>query len=265
MSNDLNDWASSEASQFQQFLAAARLPLRALRFLKAHRALWPIAAIPAAISALVLMILAGTALFFSGDLLALIWAKPEGWLVVFWWMLRIIIIPLLLVISYFTTLMTSAVLASPVNDKLAERTEGLMKAAVEAPASDVATLIRSAARGALQATANIVIFATVMVPIMMLNLVPGIGSVASSLLGATVGAFFLALEYTDWTLERRNYGWRRKWASIWRHRGITLGFGLGTTVLMWIPVVNFLSMPVAVIGGAALAVEIARRETSLKP
>jgi CysZ protein len=75
-------------------------------------------------------------------------------------------------------------------------------------------------------------------------------------LGAGVGAFFLTLEFTDLTLARHGYRLRQRLQLLRHHPGLTAGFGLGTSLLLWIPVVNVLCVPIAVVGGTALALSL---------
>jgi len=251
-----------DESAMRQFVSGLCIPLRSARFLMKNRGLWPLAAIPAALSFAVFVVVA-TALVFQGNaLLVYLWAKPEDWLVVFWWATRILMVPVVLLITYFFTLMISAVVASPANDRLAMRIEEIIIGNPRGSDDSLNVVVSGVARGAFQAAANLGILVVLMTPIFLLNVIPGVGSVIASVLGALVASFFIALDYTDWTLERERYGWRDKWRGIWSSRHLALGFGLGTSLLMWIPVVNFLSMPIAVVGGTSLALEIKARELS---
>jgi CysZ protein len=248
-----------DESAMRQFIGGLRIPVRSARFLMKNRGLWPLAAIPAALSFAVFAVAATTLVFQSNALLVYLWAKPEDWLVVFWWAMRILMIPVVLLITYFLTLMVSAVVASPANDRLAMRIEEIIVGNPRGSDDSLNAIVSGAARGALQAAANLGILVVLMTPIFLLNVIPGVGSLIASVLGALVASFFLALDYTDWTLEREMYGWKDKWRGIWTNRHLALGFGLGTSLLMWIPVVNFLSMPIAVVGGTSLALEIKAR------
>ncbi len=243
----------------QQFTSGLSIPLRSARFLMQNRGLWPLAAIPAALSFIVFVGIAVILVFQSDSLLVHFWEKPGDWLVLFWWAMRVLLVPLALLVTYFFTLMISAVVASPANDRLALRIEEIITDAARDVDGDFHAALTGAARGALQAAANLGILILMMTPIVLLNVIPGIGSFIASVLGAFVASFFVALDYTDWTLERESYGWREKWRGIWSNRHMALGFGLGTSLLMWIPIVNFLSMPIAVVGGASLALEIKSR------
>ena len=245
----------------RQALLGLLTPVRATKFLIRHRGLWPLAAVPATLSFIVFVVLATVAVTVSGPFLEMVWAKPDGLLVYAWWVVRAVTLVLFLVTTYFATLLLSAVVASPANDTLSKRIEEILGQAVEEP-QGVRHQVNSASRGPLQATANLLILATIMAPILLLHLIPVAGSVAASILGSLVAGFFVALDFTDWTLERRTFGWRRKWRTIWRHRSLALGFGLGTSLLMWIPVVNLMAMPIAVIGGTSIALELSRRELS---
>lgn len=241
----------------EQFVGGMKVPLSAALFLVRHKGLWPLAAVPAAISFGLFVVLGVFLLWTVGPLLESMWAKPDGLFVLLWWTLKILMYPLAIIALYFLTLMISAIVASPANDALAARVEALAGQTVP-PHEGVD--VRGALRGALQAAANLLISGAIMVPLVLLNLIPVAGGIAATVLGWLVASFFVALDYTDWTLERRQFGWRSKWKAVWENRWLALGFGLGASFLMWIPIVNFLCMPIAVIGGTSLALEIDRRK-----
>lgn len=251
--------APADQSFGRQFLSAVGLPLRSARFLLSCRPLWGAASLPALINGTVFVALAVTLIVHSATIMNALWVLPDGGLAVLWWAVRLILIPILLVGAYFTTLMMSAVVASPANDRLSQRLEEVLGVDVPVVGGLLRTSVVSGLRGVAQATANVTILLTLMLPILLMNLVPGIGSLAATLLGGVVASFFIALEYTDWTLERRGFGWREKWGLLWHHRAIVLGFGFGTSVMMWIPLINLLAMPIAVIGGTVLALELNQR------
>jgi CysZ protein len=95
-----------------------------------------------------------------------------------------------------------------------------------------------------------------MLPVVLLNLVPVVGSAAASAVGTVVSTFFLTLEYADFAMARRGYGLTDRLRLLRRHLPTTLGFGLGTALLLYVPVLNLLGMPVAVVGGTVVAVAL---------
>jgi len=243
----------------KQVLAGFRLAIGSVRYLMKTPALWPSAAVPAVITTTFFMVCAGSLLYFSGDIFGWIWTKPDSWLVAFWWIGRILMTILSVGFGYILAIVFGAIASGPFNDLLSQRVERRIKGRTELLPDDMKANIQGVIRGGLQSIGNLVALVFIMVPILFLNLIPGVGSIAASVLGLLVSSHFLAFEFMDWSLERRHYGWRDKWNRVFAERPLALGFGLGASLLLWIPIVNFAAMPVAVIGGTVLALELDAR------
>jgi uncharacterized protein involved in cysteine biosynthesis len=88
-------------------------------------------------------------------------------------------------------------------------------------------------------------------------LVVGLGLTAvtgglGSLIGIALGGLSLAYDGFDYPLARRGASFGAKWAFLARHPGLTLGYGIGATVLYLIPFAVFVASPFAA-AGATLA------------
>lgn len=249
--------AGGEAKGGKRFFKGLTVPLQAVKFLLAHRQLWPNVIWPALINltlfagALYLFVTQGSALFGA------VWAQPviEVWyhylLVVLWYVVYALVMALSVMIAYVSSVLVGGVLASPFNDIISEKTERLLlgerhRELEEGPFWP--GLLRSAASSAAMAG----MYVAVMGPLLLLNLIPFVGSVAYTVLGGGVGGYFLALEYSDTLLERHHFAFRDKIGVVWRERSFTIGFGVGTSLMLAIPLVNFLCIPIAVIGGTAV-------------
>src|SRR6476646_7746201 len=88
-------------------------------------------------------------------------------------------------------------------------------------------------------------------------LVVGLGLTAvtgglGSLIGIALGGLSLAYDGFDYPLARRGASFGAKWAFLARHPGLTLGYGIGASVLYLIPLAVFVASPFAA-AGATLA------------
>src|SRR5262245_46399787 len=88
-------------------------------------------------------------------------------------------------------------------------------------------------------------------------LVVGLGLTAvtgglGSLIGIALGGLSLAYDGFDYPLARRNATFGGKWAFLARNPGLTVGYGIGATVLYLIPFAVFVASPFAA-AGATLA------------
>jgi uncharacterized protein involved in cysteine biosynthesis len=84
-------------------------------------------------------------------------------------------------------------------------------------------------------------------------LVIGLGLTAvtgglGSLIGIALGALSLAYDGFDYPLARRGVSFGGKWAFLASHPGLTVGYGIGATVLYLIPFAVFVASPFAAVG-----------------
>lgn len=249
--------ALEHGSRFNQFTGGFKAAWGSVRFLAQNRELWKNVAIPALIN-LVVFIATAAFLLFNADWFMFDRPVEGPWyyyaLLALWWLYRIILYPLLIVLSYFLSMMLASIVASPFIDKLSEKAERIfMGAAPQPEAAGWRGLVVGGAKGIAMSAATTI---PRVILVFGLGLIPGAGPI----LAALVGGYFVAVEYSDYALERRGYGVRQKLRVIWKHRRMALGFGVGANFLLIVPVLNFIAMPVAVIGGTALAIAIDRFE-----
>lgn len=93
--------------------------------------------------------------------------------------------------------------------------------------------------------------------LVLIGLVPVVGGIASFVLGAAYGGWFLALELTAYPFERRGViTLAQRRAGLRPHRAVVVGFGATVFVLFLIPLGPALFMPAAVAGATLLVQEI---------
>jgi uncharacterized protein involved in cysteine biosynthesis len=73
--------------------------------------------------------------------------------------------------------------------------------------------------------------------------------------------FFLPLDYASYTLDRRRFSFRQKKLWLLSNKPDVVGFGAAACLICAVPVVNFVAMPVLVVGGTLLAIRRAPRST----
>lgn len=242
-----------------RFVRGLVMPLRAIAFLSRHPRLWPLVVVPALINLVLFVVAAGLVVTYAGDVLAWLWPRPgvEGvldWgLVALWYAFGAILVVAGFLAAYVLVLLLGGVLASPFTDALSERTEALLTGAQ--PAAEGSWLA-----GALQAvghTAKVTaLYLLLLAPILLLHLVPAVGNLAATVLGAALGAFFIALEFSDAAFSRRGLSLGAKTRLLRAHLASTMGVGLGASALLWIPLVNVFCIPLAVVSGTVLAVSL---------
>lgn len=107
---------------------------------------------------------------------------------------------------------------------------------------------------ALRATLKLII---INLMLLVLHLIPGIGSIAAMVLGAYMDALILGAEFLGYPLELRGIRWipRQQFAKTWLPS--TLGIGTIVTGLMLIPIVGALFQTTTIVGAVLLHRRIA--------
>ncbi|MBN1296087.1 EI24 domain-containing protein [bacterium] len=105
-------------------------------------------------------------------------------------------------------------------------------------------------RSVIEELKGILFFGAGFLMLFLLNLfIPVIGSIIFAVAAPIWTAFSLAFEFTAPTTERRGMHFREKQRFIFSDPLAALGFGLGILPMSLIPVLNFLFIPFAVVGG----------------
>lgn len=86
-----------------------------------------------------------------------------------------------------------------------------------------------------------------------LGLIPIVGTVAATIIGALCGGWFLALELSAVPFERRGLVLADRRRMLGAQRPVTLGFGVALFVLFLIPLGAVVAMPAAVAGATLLS------------
>lgn len=240
-----------------QLWAGMTLRLRAARFLAAHAALWPLVIVPVLINSLLFVGATWFLVSHTGGWLDYFWQKPlgGGWVDAVlrgaWYLVYSLSLLAGLLLAYGVVLLAGSIVASRFHDALSEKTEQLLLGRVDSAASQGSApgaILRSLGSSILIT----LLYALTMALVLAMHLVPGVGTLAAAALGPLVSANFLSLEYCDPILGRRGLRLGEKFQLLGRHPWLTSAFGLGTTFCLWVPLLNFLMMPLAVIAATAL-------------
>ena len=217
----------------KSFFDGLLTPFQAFRLLLSQRSLMLLATVPILFSILILT--------------GLIWAFSAGFAT--WAQAQIgstlgtvstVIFSLILIFaSIQVTGLIANLLAIPFNDLLAEKTEKIMKVSVP-QRSGFGHLYRLARLDAVKTILYLVLWIlfTIGTWIPVIGLVFFIGI-----------ALINTLNFVSYPQSRRLLGF---WSSIgWvqANAARSLGFGMITTVLLMIPLVNILALPISVVGG----------------
>lgn len=91
--------------------------------------------------------------------------------------------------------------------------------------------------------------------LLVLTLVP-LANVAAPLLWLLFGVWMVAVQYADYTTENHGRPFRQTLTWLRAHRAAAVGFGAPTFAILSVPLLNFIAVPLAVVGGTALTVRL---------
>lgn len=242
----------------QRFGRGFSFAFRGLRYLREHPDLWGWVAIPAAINLGFFIFGVISSWLLAPQLLGAVWERPaEGGLLMLWVVTAWIVRFALAAIVGMGVYMVAGLLASPFNEVISEKVEQHELGSAGEPWG-WAVFLRDTFWSVVHSLATMVLYVAVMAPLLLLNIIPGIGSAIFTVCSWTVTAFFLAREMLDGSTSRRRMGLAAKLRLVREHKALMGGFGFGTNLLLWIPLVNFVCLPVGVIGATLMYVELER-------
>jgi CysZ protein len=257
------DQTLSSLGPFRRFFVGFGYCIAGFRHLWQRPRLWVWAAIPVAL--MVALVATSLVLTFGAvpAIMAHLWAWPGGpglgpalgrtaWIAV-----AATLAVGLFAASVVVLWAISSLFATPFYDVLAEKVEQELLGTDPPPTSWIA-ILSDAGQSVVHTLLALALYGVALAVVALVELIPGIGTVLGALLGAVVTAMFLAREVIDTPLARRRVSFATKVAFQARHFALMQGFGTAATLLLAIPGVNFLSMPVAVVGGTLLYCRLER-------
>ena len=152
---------------------------------------------------------------------------------------------------FFSFTPIANIVAAPFNALMSEKIEIFLTG--KAPSSNVsfAKMALDAIGSQLRKLVYILLWA---LGLFLISLIPVINLIAP-VLWVIFGSWLLSLEYFDYPMGNHDLVFDEEKRQLRERRGIALGFGGGVMVLTSIPIINFVTMPVAVAGATLLWVE----------
>jgi CysZ protein len=178
---------------------------------------------------------------------------PEDhWLDFLRWLLWPLFAFTFMLITFYTFTVVANLIASPFNDVLAQKVELQLSGQLSEESSTSWKQIITGIGPALMGEARkIVYFLMRVIPLLVLFVIPGINIVAP-FLWLLFSAWFLALEYVDFPMGNHNIPFEDQHGQLKKQRMTALGFGGAITLMMMVPLLNFVAMPAAVAGATIL-------------
>ncbi|HEY9633461.1 MAG TPA: EI24 domain-containing protein [Coleofasciculaceae cyanobacterium] len=157
----------------------------------------------------------------------------------------LLVVGLLLIVG-FLLVQFGVLLGAPWYGQLSEQLEELRTGQLHVVKVNIA---REIGRALLHELKKLVLIAGVGIPLLLLNFVPGIGTVIATIGGVTLAATIVCIDFLDAPLERRRLHFREKLGLLFRSLPASASFGLVCLGLVSIPLLNLLTIPICVASG----------------
>lgn len=183
------------------------------------------------------------------------WLLPEdSWYSFIRWLLWPLFAIAVLLIVFYTFTVIANLIAAPFNALLAERCEQKLTGQAiqsEGSAMDALKTVVPAILGELRKMLYFIVRA---LPLLLLFVIP-ILNIAAPVIWFLFGAWFIALEYADYPMGNHSLEFRQQLDRLRKKRVGAFSFGTAVTLMMMVPVLNFLAMPAAVCGATVYWVD----------
>lgn len=234
-------------------------PLRAARVLRQYPTLRPYVVAPVILNVFLGITLYAASVWWGLGLIDHWMAHLADWVEPVWLdtglqILAPIIQGVLVLIMFLLTglllLQFGVILGSPFYGQLSEKLESLRVG--QLPPAEPLTLgsiLRDIRRAILFEFKKLVLLASIGLPLLALNLLPGLGTAIATVGGISLAVTILCLDMFDAALERRRLKFRQKLKIILGSFPASAGFGLVCLGLVSIPLMNLLAIPLCVTAG----------------
>ncbi len=225
------------------------LPIRAMSMLFSTKRLFRLTLAVAALTFVSLVALVWVLLQVTPGLVGHIWQEPQQWYLVWLhWALRAALFLLLFVIGANTLPLA---LAAPLMDPISESAEAAMGIEV-AGSGGVLRIAKDLVRAVANTLGRIAVLYLGHALLLLLLVIPGAGAVIWTWASWVWTVIWLAAEYLDVVMARHQYAFRAVRQVVRERIFLCFGFGAAISFLLWIPLLNFFFVPVAVIAGTML-------------
>lgn len=245
-------------------LTGATYPFRVLAVLRGTPHLRGYVAIPILVNFVIGVILYGGLLFFGWESVDYLSVSLSHWLdslianlpawlgfldyliIGIGWLLRLLLVVALFLLTGFLLAQFGVLLGAPWYGQLSEQLEKQRTGQVSIVEVGI---VRDIGRAILYELKKLVLAVGVALPLLLLNLVPGIGTLAATVGGIILAATFVCLDFLDAPLERRRLRFREKLRILFRSLPASASFGLVCLGLVSIPLLNLVTVPLCVASG----------------
>ena len=237
----------------QRFAAGFFSPFRAGRYLLQHPGLLRLVLIPLVINVVVFTAAVWAGLHFFSTTVVHYLPQGHAWyLQLLTYLLWVAAILLTMVLVFFGFSAVGTLIASPFNDLLSERTEELLTGRSLAEPFVLRQFLRDAVRTLVEEGKKVLIFLAGMGLLLLLNVLPLVGTLLYAGLSLFWTVTFLAVEYSGYIAGRKRMTFAEQRRYLLGRKLAMFGFGCGLLCLLAIPFLQLLCIPFGVIAATQL-------------
>ncbi|MCI0505663.1 MAG: sulfate transporter CysZ [Gammaproteobacteria bacterium] len=180
--------------------------------------------------------------------------KLPNWLQWLSWLFYLVFGLMCLLFVFFSFSLFANIIAAPFNDVLCSAVLKKLGNGIITGASSQPGFLQQIAPSILNEIKKFVYFAGWSIPFLILLVIPGI-NIIGSVLWFLFSAWMLNFEYMEYPMSQHNLDFAQQKALFKKRKILSYSFGSVVSIATLIPVLNFLVMPAAVAGAAALWIE----------
>lgn len=245
-------------------VAGATYPFRVLAVFRRTPRLWGYVTIPILVNLVVGVALYVGLLFFGWDGVTALTVRLSNWLdslitnLPAWlgfleyliigvgFLLHFLLVVVLLLLIGFLLVQFGVLVGAPWYGKLSEQLEEIRMGQLQVVEVG---MVRDISRALLFELKKLMLAVGVGLLLLLLNLVPGIGTLAAAAGGIAFAALIVCLDFLDAPLERRRLKFREKLGLVLGCLPASASFSLVCLGLVSIPLLNLLTIPLCVASG----------------
>ncbi len=144
------------------------------------------------------------------------------------------------------------IITAPSNDFLSEKVENILTGRTFDEKIKLSAAIRDIVRVLGNLLKFFILSLVLLIPVSLSQFIPAAGYVISTVLEFTVSCFFLGFQFLDYPLDRRKLSFMKKISICLKNFRITLGTGVASFLLSYIPVFGFLGINMCTISATKL-------------
>ncbi|MCK8497047.1 MULTISPECIES: EI24 domain-containing protein [Myxococcus] len=239
----------SPQPRLSDFFQGLGLLGRAAGLILRSRRLFVLSALCAVVTAIALVGLAWLLYHYAPLALGSVWTLPESWYGRGAWYTVLVLAGLVLWVVGAN--IVPPLLLAPLQDPLSEATEALC-GGNDGPPFTLAGFVRGITTGLLHTLARLFFLLAGLTLLLPLHLIPGVGSVLWTVLGALWTMTWMAGEFLAAPMTRHLYPFAEVRRMLRQRRALCLGLGAGVYLLLWVPILNTFFLPVAIVAGTLL-------------